>query len=159
MRDVYSALEYFQEHKPRVFYLSLGETDEWGHAGRYDEYLASAKRADSYVKTLWDTAQSMPSTRGKRRFCSRPITGAAAGLRPGRTMAKTLRGRNTRGLPFSARIRPLGQRTNVPEITQGQIAATIAAFLGQDFHAAVPQSAKPIRGEKRGHSGVPPFMP
>ena len=32
----HSALEYFKARKPRVFYLSLGETDEWGHGGRYD---------------------------------------------------------------------------------------------------------------------------
>ena len=38
----------------------------------------------------------------------------------------------------------LGERTNVAPVTQAQIAATLAAFLGQDYHAAVPKTAPPI---------------
>jgi hypothetical protein len=29
-------------------------------------------------------------------------------------------------------------------VTESQIAATLAAFLGEDYHAAVPQSGAPI---------------
>ena len=39
---------------------------------------------------------------------------------------------------------PLGERTNCAAITQNQIAATVAAFLGEDFRAAIPQAAAPI---------------
>ena len=35
----HTALDYLKEHKPRVFFLSLNETDGWGHEGRYDKYL------------------------------------------------------------------------------------------------------------------------
>ena len=60
----HTALEYLKQRKPRVLYLSLGETDEWAHAGKYAEYLRSTRRADQYVKTLWETLQSMPEYRG-----------------------------------------------------------------------------------------------
>ena len=40
----------------------------------------------------------------------------------------------------------LGERENTVKITQSQIAATVAAFLGEDFTAASPKSAKPIPG-------------
>jgi hypothetical protein len=33
---------------------------------------------------------------------------------------------------------------NVSRTTQSQIAATIAALLGQDYRAAVPQAAPPL---------------
>lgn len=41
--------------------------------------------------------------------------------------------------------RPLGERTNIPQVTHSQIAATLAALLGEDYHAAVPKSGAPIQ--------------
>jgi len=40
--------------------------------------------------------------------------------------------------------RPLGQRSNTPAVTQSQIAATLAAFLGENYVADVPKAGKPI---------------
>jgi hypothetical protein len=40
---------------------------------------------------------------------------------------------------------PLGERTNCDLVTQSQIAATLAAFLGEDYHQAVPRSGTPIK--------------
>ena len=40
-----AAREYLVNQKPRVLFVGLGETDEWGHARRYDRYLhAGASR-------------------------------------------------------------------------------------------------------------------
>ncbi len=58
-----SAMGYLKRRRPRVMYIALGETDEWGHAGRYDQYLHAAHRVDTYLKTLWETVQSMPEYR------------------------------------------------------------------------------------------------
>ena len=38
----------------------------------------------------------------------------------------------------------LGERTNTAMVTQSQVAATLAALLGEDYEAAVPKAAKPI---------------
>ena len=38
----------------------------------------------------------------------------------------------------------LGERFNIAPVTQNQIAATLAAFLGEDYSAAVPKAGKPI---------------
>jgi hypothetical protein len=35
----------------------------------------------------------------------------------------------------------LGERENVAPVTQSQLAATIAAFVGQDFRAFKPEAA------------------
>ena len=37
-----------------------------------------------------------------------------------------------------------GERRRVANVTQSQIAATIAALLGEDYRAAVPKAGKPL---------------
>ena len=39
----------------------------------------------------------------------------------------------------------LGERTGCEEVTQSQVAATLAALLGEDWKAAEPRAAAPIR--------------
>ena len=39
----------------------------------------------------------------------------------------------------------LGERAHVDAVAQNQIAATLAALLGEDYLAAVPQAGKPIQ--------------
>ena len=46
--------------RPRVLYVNYGETDEWGHARRYDRYLEAAQRVDRWMRELWETMQSLP---------------------------------------------------------------------------------------------------
>ncbi len=43
---------------------------------------------------------------------------------------------------------PLGERADAPETTQGRVAATIAALLGEPtpFREAFPRAAPPIAG-------------
>jgi hypothetical protein len=38
----------------------------------------------------------------------------------------------------------LGERKNTGPVTESQVAATLAALLGEDYHAAVPTSGAPI---------------
>jgi len=59
------AKEYFVVQKPRVLYLALGETDEWGHGRRYDLYLQMARNADAMIRELWELAQADAQYRGK----------------------------------------------------------------------------------------------
>ncbi|HUI53307.1 MAG TPA: hypothetical protein VLX60_16100, partial [Terriglobales bacterium] len=39
---------------------------------------------------------------------------------------------------------PLGERSHIAPVTQSQIAATLAALLGQNYSAAVPKAAPAI---------------
>ena len=139
-----TALEYLKVRKPRVMYLSLGETDEWAHDGRYGEYLRSAHRADEYLRILWDTVQSMPEYRG--------VTTMVYSVDHGRGEGPDWR-THGKGTPDSKYIwmaftgpdtPPLGERKNIAPVTQSQIAATIAALLGEDYIADVPKAGKPI---------------
>jgi hypothetical protein len=38
----------------------------------------------------------------------------------------------------------MGERTNVPMVYQNQIAATLAALVGEDYRKAVPKAGPPI---------------
>ena len=40
--------------------------------------------------------------------------------------------------------RALGERTNIAPVMQTQLAATVAALLGDDYDAAVPKAGRPI---------------
>jgi hypothetical protein len=141
----HTALAYFKAARPRVFYLSLGETDDWGHEGKYDEYLTAAHRADAYVKRLWETAQAMPEYRGKTTVIFSPDHGRGSGPKQWRDHAKNVAGAEDIWMAFMGPDTPaLGERANVPMVTQSQIAATLAALLGEDYCANVPKAGKPI---------------
>ena len=59
------ALEALKNKKPRVLYIAYGETDDWAHDGKYDQYLWSAKQTDAYLKEIWETLQADPHYRNK----------------------------------------------------------------------------------------------
>ena len=138
-------MEYFKTKKPRVFYLSLGETDEWAHEGRYDKYLESARRGDAAVKMVWETAQSMKRYRNNTAliFCTDHGRGNAPD--EWKSHGEKVAGSENVWMAFLGPDTPaLGERTNVPRVTLSQIAATLAASLGKDYCAAVPKAGKPI---------------
>jgi hypothetical protein len=143
----HSALEFLKQRQPRLLFLSLGETDEWAHAGQYALYLHAAHRVDAYLKKLWDTAQSIPQYRGQ--------TTLIVTVDHGRGEAPVEWRSHGRKIPDSKYIwiaflgpdtPPLGERSNVPPVTQSQLAATLAALLGEDYNTAQPKAAPPIAG-------------
>jgi hypothetical protein len=140
-----SAVEYVKQQKPRLLFVSLGETDSWCHAGRYDLYLHAAREADGCFKELWETMQAMPEYRGKTSFVITVDHG-----RGNAPVAWKSHGRDTEEDHFIwvACLGPdtpaLGMRENVPPVTQSQVAATVAALVGEDYCTAVPEAGKPI---------------
>ena len=141
----HTAVEYWKAKKPSVLYLSLGETDEWSHAGNYTEYLRAARRVDEYVKRLWEEAQKHPEYRG--------VTSLLLTVDHGRGEAPVGWRSHGQKLPQSKNIwmaflgpdtRPLGERKNTAAVTQSQIAATLAVLLGEDYNAAEPRAGKAI---------------
>ena len=59
------AMEAIRYQKPSILYLAYGETDDWAHDGKYDEYLKSARQTDAYLKEIWETIQSDPYYQNK----------------------------------------------------------------------------------------------
>jgi hypothetical protein len=143
----HSALAYLKRKQPRVLYLGLGETDEWAHAGRYDQYLKAAHRVDGYLKTLWETVQSMPEYRGTTTLIV--TTDHGRGDAPVEWKGHGAKTKGSERIwiavmgPDTPAQRP-EPRGPIPPATQSQVAATLAAFLGLDYRGFVPQAAPPI---------------
>ncbi len=141
----YTALEYLRQRRPRVMYLSLGETDDWAHGGRYDEYLLAAHRVDAYLKALWDAFESMPDYRNQTTLVVATDHGRGEGDETWKSHGEKLpESKYVWMMYLGPDTPPLGVRSSIPAVTQSQIAATIAALLGEDYHSAVPKSGAPI---------------
>jgi len=141
---MHAAFECLRVRRPRVLYVMLGETDEWAHAGRYDLYLDAAWRGDRFIRRLWEMVQALPESRGRTALA---VTtdhgrGATAGdwTDHGRRVPAAER---TWMAVTGPGVASLGIREGVT-VTTAQVAATVAALLGEDFHRAVPASAPPL---------------
>jgi hypothetical protein len=63
-----TAKEYIKKHQPKVMYISLGETDESAHHGRYDLYLQQANQLDKCIADLWYYVQTNEFYKNKTAF-------------------------------------------------------------------------------------------
>jgi hypothetical protein len=143
---LHATLEYMNEKKPRIVWIAFGETDEWAHQGRYDFYLYAARKMDDYVKTLWETVQSTHEYRDKTTFMITCDHGRGSGPKEWQRHGANVEGAENIWLAvLGPDTQPLGERSNTAPIHQNQLAATLAALLGEDYHAAVPKSAPPIK--------------
>ena len=143
----YAAKHAVRTLKPRAMYVSFGETDDWAHEGHYERYLNAAHEFDRFIGEFWALTQSMPEYRGTTTFF--------IAVDHGRGPAPVAWQKHGKEIPDSASIwfgvmgpdtAPLGERSNTPPVKQAQVAATLAAFLGEGFHAAFPKSAPPMAG-------------
>ena len=140
-----AALDCIERDKPRVLYVSFGETDDWAHAGRYDLYLDAAQRTDSYIERLWTAMQARPQYAGK--------TSLVLTTDHGRGDTREDWKNHGRDVPGCDRmwIAVLGPETpaRAPAglgVTQSQVAASVAALLGEDLPRESPRSAPPLPG-------------
>lgn len=143
--EFYTAMEYIKVKKPRVVFVSLGETDEWAHQGNYGEYLIAAHRVDGYLEQLWNALQTMPEYRGKTTMIFLPDHGRGSGPDDWTGHGQKIPDSKNIFLAFMGPETPaLGLRTNVDAVTQSQVAATLAKFLGFDWNAAEPKAGLPV---------------
>ncbi len=137
------AEEYLKAKQPRLMYMSLGETDDWAHAGRYDLYLDAAFRSDDYIRRLWLQMQSMP----QYRDCTTLILTTDHGRGDNRIDWKS-HGEKIENCEYiwMAVMGPDTPHTIIKgtTVTQSQIAATVAACLGFDYPTEEPQAAPPL---------------
>jgi len=141
---VYAALDALRTKKPRVLYVMLGEGDEWAHEGRYDLYLDATFRADRFIKRVWDTLQSLPEYRGQTTLIVTTDHGRGDTTKDwsdhGRDVPAAV---STWLVALGPTVAPLGLRDGVVATTS-QIAATVAAAVGEDFRRGSPKAAAPI---------------
>jgi phosphopentomutase/2,3-bisphosphoglycerate-independent phosphoglycerate mutase family metalloenzyme len=149
--DVYDAfqqiplLDSFADHQPRLLFVGYGETDNWGHAGRYDLVLHSAHVFDHFVEQLWDTLQRLPAYRDQTTFIITTDHGRGSGPVQWKEHGVEEKGSENIWIAvMGPDTAALGERTDSAEVHQAQIAATVAALLGKDYRQALPAAAAPI---------------
>jgi hypothetical protein len=141
----HAALEYFKRQRPRVLYIGLGETDEFAHMGRFDNYLRAANRFDTHLRILWDTVQLLPDYRGTTTLIVTTDHGRGDAPVEWKSHGAKIKGSERIWIGVLGPDTPaLGERTNVALVTQSQIAATLATFMGLDYRASAPRAAPPI---------------
>jgi hypothetical protein len=107
--------------------------------------LDSAHRFDYFVRQLWEAMQSMPRYRATTTFIITTDHGRGSGPVQWKEHGIAEKGSENIWIAVIGPDTPaLGERTHTAPVTQAQIAATLAAFVGKDWNAAQPKAARPI---------------
>lgn len=140
-----TALEYVKARRPRLLFIGLGETDDWAHFGSYAEYLNAIHRDDGYLKELWELVQSMSEYAGKTTLIVVPDHGRGEDEQWTSHGQKIPESMQTWMAFLGPDTSSLGERQQASSVTESQVAATLAALLGEDYHAAFPASGAAIQ--------------
>jgi hypothetical protein len=147
-----AALEMIDLLRPRVLYVALGEPDTNAHRRRYDAYLDSIQRCDRFVRQLWEKLQSMDEYRGTTTLVLTTDHGRGRMPQDWKDHNKTTPGSNETWVAVLGPDTPArGERVDAPEILSAQVAATVAALLGENLNAHEPRAAAPIADVLRRH--------
>jgi Type I phosphodiesterase / nucleotide pyrophosphatase len=138
----YAALEYLKTRKPKVLYISYGETDEWAHHGYYRSYLDAAHLVDKWIKEIWAFVQSDPQYKNKTAIFittdhGRGDVNKEEWKSHGSSIADAYE------IWFAAMapdISPSGEQKSNFQLYQDQFAQTIAKLLGITYKASHPIS-------------------
>jgi len=143
----YTSVEYLKAKHPRLFYLSLGETDDWAHAGNYGRYLEAANRVDAYLQRLWEFAQADPEYRDHTTLIL--LTDHGRGDAPVEWKDHGQKIPDSKYI-FIAAMGPgiphNGEVSGGTPVTQSQIAATVAKLVGKDWNKETPAAGQPLPG-------------
>ncbi len=155
------AKDYLKVVKPKLLVIALGETDDFAHDGKYDQYLHAAKRTDKIIEDLWNTLQAMPEYRHNTNLLI--ITDHGRGGTPDdwqhHASKRSLKGymKGLKQFPdgivgsehiWFAALGPdilvQGEVKTTHELTQQQFAATALRLLGENPTLFNPKAAKEI---------------
>ncbi|GAC1417016.1 MAG: hypothetical protein NVS1B13_11030 [Flavisolibacter sp.] len=138
-----AAKEYIIKNHPRVVLVSLGETDEYAHQGRYDLYLQKANSIDKMVADLWYYVQTDEFYRNNTSIILTTDHGRGASTDKWYAHNFFTKGSGEIWLGLlGSNIEAMGELKTSGQLFQRQIASTISLLLGTDFFP----SRGPIKG-------------
>jgi hypothetical protein len=142
----FAAREYMKAYQPKVLYIAFDETDDFAHAGEYDQYLKSAFAADAMIADLWNYLQSATQYKNKTTLIVTCDHGRGDKVKDNWQH----HGSNIEdaGQIWIAAIgpdtKPSGEIKTAGQLYQKQLAATFAQLLNLNFTATHPV-AEPIQ--------------
>jgi bisphosphoglycerate-independent phosphoglycerate mutase (AlkP superfamily) len=137
-----TAKEYIQARHPKIVYIGFGETDEYAHSGKYDDYLQSAQLFDTYIAQLWYLVNNDPFYKNNTSFII--TTDHGRGQRPTtwkRHDMFTAGSNNSWLITWGNELAARGEVKSNEEFFNEQFAQTIAHLLGYNFTATHPVAA------------------
>lgn len=146
--DVYTfrfGMAHLATYRPLVTYLAFDETDDWAHDGRYDMTLDALHRSDARLSELWSWLQADPEYRDHTTLIITVDHGRGRTPADWKSHGADVAGADEMWLGcFGPGVQARGELRDHPVFEQRQVAATLAAAVGQDFQSAVPEAAPPI---------------
>ncbi|MEO7531047.1 MAG: alkaline phosphatase family protein [Sediminibacterium sp.] len=136
----YAAMEELKKSKPKVLYISYGETDEFAHGREYRSYLDAAHQFDAWIKEIWDFVQKDPQYKNKTSLFlttdhGRGITNKIKWTSHGASI-------DDADQIWFAVMGPdtpaTGEMKNAGQLYQKQFAQTMAKLMGYTFKAEHP---------------------
>jgi len=133
-----AAMDYLKSARPKVLYISYGETDEWAHAGQYRDYLNAAHQVDAWLQEIWTFVQTTPPYKNNTNLLITVDHGR------GRGRAWTSHGEGVTGADeiwfavIGPGIKAKGDVMGSLQLYQQQLAQTMAGLLGVTYKAAHP---------------------
>jgi len=160
----HKALASIRIDKPKLLYIAYGETDDFAHDGRYDEYILAAARTDRFIREVWAAVNADPHYADSTAVFI--TTDHGRGVQPLETWKHHASKKSLDGYMQSLKQYPEGIEgsdavwmaamgagvpatgllaTDAQCLTSDQIAATLMALLGEDAQQYNPDMGKPMR--------------
>ncbi len=141
-----SARNYIEAKHPKVVFLGLGETDEFAHQGRYDQYLQKAHQVDQLIAELWYYVQTDPFYKNNTTFII--TTDHGRGSKSSRWADHGFWVKGS-GEIWMAMIGPGiaadGELKGKEKIYQKQVASTVAYLVEENFQSNDHTIAAPLQ--------------
>ncbi|MGZ8551468.1 MAG: hypothetical protein ACXWV2_12430 [Chitinophagaceae bacterium] len=140
-----TAKEYIQQHRPKVVFLGLGESDENAHSGRYDLYLGQANKVDGMMAELWNWVQTTPGYKDNTNFLITTDHGRGRLDKNWGSHSTFIRGSSQTWLAMiGPAIKPLGEIKENDQLYQQEMAGMIAGLLGEKFEPVFRTTKLPV---------------
>jgi hypothetical protein len=130
-----AAREYLKAYQPKVLYIAFDETDDFAHAGMYDQYISSAHAQDKMIADLWNTLQSMPAYKNNTTLLITCDHGRGDSIKEQwkHHGSKIADASEIWLAVIGPGIQPKGEIKEPMQLFQKQLAATIAKMLTLNF--------------------------
>lgn len=145
----YYGMEFIKRNKPRVFYFSFDETDDFAHAGEYAAYLNSARNTDQFIAELYSYLETEPFYKGKTTLLITVDHGRGTGQEDWKHHGIKIKDADQIWMGFLGPDTPARGEVNSPtQVYQNQLAQTLALFLGLKYVSDRP-SGQPVDGIRK----------
>ena len=127
----FAAQQYITKNLPKVVYIGLGGTDEYGHQKKYGKYLQQATQADGIIARLWHLVQSLPFYKGNTTFIITTDHGRGNSASNWYKHGFLTKGSSQTWLAMLGKgIKSRGEVRHGMQLYQDQLAGTVSALLG-----------------------------